>query len=228
MASLTIPPNHIDSFLFLARLNAREFSTLKQVIFQERNLLGFGILSEAVSEKLKIANTEFQPVLSMLVSLYSLKESKSIGKQGDFLEMIIGALREDKDLGLKEKELEKLYERLSVLADDDSPLKFLYDSTTLHVDYERLLRNSGILTDLRPLFSKLDNSFDALRGGIVTHTLKLNMVQADGNVEEIYVALDSDDLMELHNQIEAALQKERLLKEYIGDKDLFYVDLSAD
>lgn len=78
----------------------------------------------------------------------------------------------------------------------------------LYSDYDRVLVSSRIFTDLRPVF---DDDLDGpLVASLITHTLKLG-INRDGRHEDLYLALDADDLNRLQEAITRALAKAKTL-----------------
>lgn len=71
-------------------------------------------------------------------------------------------------------------------------------------DEERIYLHSRILTDVRPVFD--DEDAGRLLASVIVHTLKI-ATRVDGRVQGVYVSLDSDDLKELRNVIDRALEK---------------------
>jgi hypothetical protein len=94
----------------------------------------------------------------------------------------------------------------------------------LQIQSEKVLCEASVLTDIRPVFGeKVDDPPSAM---FVTHTLKLTIHQASSSDHaELYISLDSDDLVKLKKTLERAEQKERSLKSVFEVKGLKVIDL---
>jgi hypothetical protein len=79
---------------------------------------------------------------------------------------------------------------------------------TLRNEYERILTDTRILSDIRPVFDD-DQENPSMRAAIVNHTLRFTYTAGDGERHESHFALDVDDLEKLKTQIERALKKDK-------------------
>lgn len=78
---------------------------------------------------------------------------------------------------------------------------------TLRNEYERIVTDTRILTDIRPIFDD-DEDEPNVEAAIVNHTLRFSYTSGDGD-HEIHFALDAADLTKLTAQIERALKKDK-------------------
>ncbi|WP_191496159.1 hypothetical protein [Mycobacterium simulans] len=78
---------------------------------------------------------------------------------------------------------------------------------TLHNEYERIVTDTRILSDIRPVFDD-DEGDPAIEAVIVNHTLRFSYTAGDGD-HELHFALDASDLKKLKAQIERALEKDK-------------------
>jgi hypothetical protein len=107
---------------------------------------------------------------------------------------------------LPASEQEKLKERLLRILSVSS-LDSAAKALALRVDFGNVFCDAKILTDLRPIFAKPE---EAPVGTIITHTLKL-VYHEHGDHKELYVALDSNDIIALKKVLERAESKEKSL-----------------
>lgn len=100
-------------------------------------------------------------------------------------------------------------------------IQTLLNSSVLHAsvkalsligDHDKLFISSRILTDIRPVFD--DDVLNATLACLVTHTLKLS-IRVDGRPQNIFVAADSEDLIQLRETIDRALDKGKTLADVI-------------
>lgn len=84
--------------------------------------------------------------------------------------------------------------------------------------YEKILTESRVVSDIRPVFPDTDEVPAAVDAAMVNHTLKLNYYAGDrGLPGEIYIAVDATDLKNLRDQIDRALEKERAARALIEE-----------
>ena len=86
-------------------------------------------------------------------------------------------------------------------------LIFYYEKA-MYLLFERskLMLNSRIITDLRPVFK--EEKIDPPKYCLIMHNLKIEYSKGLKEKEKVFYALDHQDLIQLHSQIERALKKE--------------------
>ncbi len=75
--------------------------------------------------------------------------------------------------------------------------------------YAQVLHTSRIVTDVRPIFN--DSPDIGLVGSVIVHTLQVSSFTASG-FEELFVAMDTEDLTQLRGQIDRAITKAELVR----------------
>jgi hypothetical protein len=94
----------------------------------------------------------------------------------------------------------------------------------LQSDVERAFCDARILTDLRPIFG---GEVDAPKAMIIVHTLKLSYHDAaTGKHEELFVAIDDEDIEKLKRILERAERKAKSLVSRLQLAGIKTVDLS--
>lgn len=78
----------------------------------------------------------------------------------------------------------------------------------LRNEYERILTDSRIMSDIRPVFDD-DEKTPSIQAATVNHTLRLTYRAGDGKSHEFHLALDADDLGKLKAQIDRAIEKDK-------------------
>lgn len=173
---------------------------------------------EYLSQYLTLEEEEIREIIDMFLSLFQAKEGSSESLD-EFISDLEAALNR-----LEEKELEAP----TTFKDD---LKRLFSlnlfysrvkGSYLSSEREKLLIDSRILTDIRPIFT--DDASCILNGMIVVHNLKLEYKHGIDN-KEAFFALDLEDLERLKSQIERALLKEKNLKASLQKADFKIISL---
>lgn len=94
---------------------------------------------------------------------------------------------------------------------------------SLAFDREKILRNSKILSDVRPIFDSNDPS--KIHGFTILHTLQVEFTET-GKWEMHQFAMSTDDLEELKQHIERAEEKEAALRKVMSPLGLEFVDIT--
>jgi len=84
------------------------------------------------------------------------------------------------------------------------------------------LREVRILTDVRPVFEPSAPEA-APAGAVIVHTLKISY-RGDNSAKDFFVALDSEDVRQLTEQLERARSKAESLKSVLKAAEVPYID----
>jgi hypothetical protein len=110
---------------------------------------------------------------------------------------------------LKSSDEPALRKRLTKLMDIDA-LNIAAKAALLQHEYPYTFCGARVLTDVRPVFGKdASTSPVAL---VIAHTLKLEYHGAGGHLNELYMALDPEDISELREALDRAEMKNNSLK----------------
>jgi hypothetical protein len=116
------------------------------------------------------------------------------------------------DLALKPAEQDRLRERLMPLL--ASPALFsTANAIDLVTQHARNFRDARVYLDVRPAFAS--DVEEEPSGAVLIATLQLQTWDREGNDESFYIALDENDLSDLHKAVERARTKTRVLTEML-------------
>jgi hypothetical protein len=148
----------------------------------------------------------------MLLSLSSVSDGLPDMSISEFAEMVANAAEATGDEKLRgpREQWNALRERLERLLAPGNPLALSAKAAGLFTEQERLFCDARILTDIRPVFERQATVRPA--GLSVIHTLKLLFHKTSQNPEELYIALDVDDLRTLKQVIQRAEEKQQSLE----------------
>ena len=90
---------------------------------------------------------------------------------------------------------------------------------SLLYDHKNNYRDARVLTDFRPLFDDAKQPTH-LQGGVIFHTLRLDMMSPSGEDSCLYVALDTTDLLSLRSALDRAINKDQLLRHRLSALEL--------
>jgi len=154
-------------------------------------------------------------VLGLLFSLLSLHFAHDWPTDG-----IAMRVARDQALGL-EPEQQPGFEQWLTRVLSSRTITRLAKAFDIAIDYQFLFHVARILTDIRPVFA---DSPDDLLGAVVTHTLKIDFYTREGH-DELYVAMNDDDLAELERAVQRAKVKGESLRKVLKDAGLAQMDV---
>jgi hypothetical protein len=162
----------------------------------------------AIRGQIDVSDGRYQSVREVL--------AKHVAQAAEVVDALMSLSLAAKRLDLSESDVRAALETLS---DDGQPSADLYPLVTaraiqilgkafeLRNGYERILLTSRIFSDIRPIFSD-DEVGSIVESAMVNHTLQLTYQAGDRHFEELYLALDKEDLKKLKVQVDRALNKE--------------------
>lgn len=190
MAELTLPDSHRDAIVSLLKLSEDEGRQLiKQLDDCDSNNTAMrAVLDEAVGNG--------KQVLRALVMFAVIPRRFGIS----FQELDRGA---KESFGVNESQF-PLGDLLATKS-----LRQFAKAVDLRNGYERILLNSRIYSDIRPVFEDDDiGDNERVEAAMVNHTLQLTYRVGERESEDLHLALDLDDLNKLRKQIDRALHKQ--------------------
>jgi len=159
-------------------------------------------------------------IVLAIKSLYPFREDEYISTE-KFVSEIGRALQNDsKDVS--DEAIDKLQKRLLEFLEIEGSLEIASKADVLKTEYENIFSNSRILTDLRPVF-KTDIE-DGIGGALISHVLRIRYDNINGS-QELFLTLDSYDISKFAEQVERALEKEEVLKKFLSNSNIPYLDI---
>jgi hypothetical protein len=127
--------------------------------------------------------------------------------------------KENKDINTEDsKNLEK---KLQIILKASENIKIGVKAVYLQAENDNIFKEARIITDIRHVFKDKENfKEENLRIGLILHQLRIS-IQHNDDSQNIFISLDSNDLIALRRQIERAIDKEKEMKSYFGDKISF-------
>jgi hypothetical protein len=197
VAELTLPDKHRDAIVSLLKLGADEGHRLIKQIEDcgSKNPTLIATLDEAVGNG--------KQVLRALVMFAAIPRRFGVS--------LVTVERGAKDsFGFAESAF-PLAELLAV-----KPLQQIAKALDLRNAYERILVDSRIVSDIRPVFGDDDvNAGEGVEAAMVNHTLQLRFSVGEDEPKDFHLALDLDDLRKLRKQIDRALEKQDAAHNFI-------------
>jgi hypothetical protein len=105
-----------------------------------------------------------------------------------------------------------------------------FSTTSVAVDLQtrhaRNFQSARIFTDVRPVFQ--GEVEEGVSGAVIVETLELQTWNRSGGTEEIFVALDEQDLLQLQGAVDRALKKTRALRTFLDQQGVPYFELEKE
>lgn len=127
------------------------------------------------------------------------------------------AIARDPTLDAAELDRAALEQRVSRLLDSRA-VKRLAKAMDLQADHQNVYRVARIFSEVRPLFND-DLTVDP-EAVSLTHSLKIEYYNSALDAENLYVALDSEDLLRLYAVLEREVAKLRNLDKLLADNHI--------
>lgn len=112
---------------------------------------------------------------------------------------------------------------ISKILENQDSLGLGAKASKLQVQSERLFVYPEIFSDIRPVFSSSGAS-EKPEAAIIVHTLKVH-THINGGFEDIFMAMDKNDLLELKKTAERAIAKHNSLEKLLENASLKHVEL---
>jgi hypothetical protein len=169
-------------------------------------------ISEKIVQTQKLDSHTTLNIVGTLVSLRQLYKQESLSSE-TVADLISKSIETDLKLVTNPEKIERFRQRLLNLLDAletiGSSLDISDRASDLLIEHERIFSDSRIVTDIRPVFDS--ETERKVEGVILVHTLRIQYRDTEG-AKEFYVALDSDDLDNLHDQIIVAMDNREALE----------------
>ncbi len=223
---LNIPKQELPSFKLLARTSPSTLQKLTDTLGEQPPCLDVEKLAAAVAKVSEIEQSIVEELLPLVWRWTMVQRRLDIGT-----EEFISSLTEGLENTHKEEWTEKdragwndIKEALKLLLSSDTAISLGAKAGELLLDQQLLLCSSRVITDARPVFN---DSAEQLKGILPYHTLVLRCHEGNNN-RDMHIALDSDDLVLLRQQLERAEQKEKLLNSTLREAGLIIIETGSN
>jgi hypothetical protein len=154
-------------------------------------------------------------IISILEAVTELDEYRSSDdlEVEDIIQQSYSAIL-DLDAVKSEEDAQRICERLKQLINVNGSIAVTSKTFDLKTDYEKIFLHSRIISDARPVFGK--DCSEKPKGILINHILKIIYRDIEGN-KEIYLSLDMDDIVQMVEQINRAVDKSNSLEKMFRD-----------
>lgn len=218
MASIRVPDEDRKGLVKLVALRKESVDELLVALAEAPLSIDADELASIIVAKTKtIPQDDIKPIASTILSFYFARTYFGYSVP-DFAKAVCEAMAQsgvDKQ-ELPNEECERFQDDLVRLLSVDS-LAAKIKSRTLLREYERILCDARILTDLRPVFGS--NPAEAPIGAGIVHTLRVRYHEGK-DLKDFFVVLDSDEVEDLRESAERAKLKAESLRSVLKSADI--------
>lgn len=221
--AITIPEKYQDSIELLNGLNPRIVERLYEALSDAPPSFSVEDLERHVqSRNLKELEPEtIVPVLGLVVNVYYIWGSflNHLTREEFIGELVAAAKRIDDS-----KEWTQLAGNLEMLLTLNKSIGVAAKALDLLSSHEKVFTGSRIITDSRPVFA--EDSAENPIAVMTIHSLKIEFAE-NGKPASVFIAMDSNDVLQLQKTLERAVQKEKFLQRVAERSGIAYLDTSV-
>jgi len=226
MPRLTIPDEYVQGLAQLISLPDEAIRELTIALAESQVSLdvkdssaGTSLISSKIPS---IPTKDLRHIIATLLSLYNVRASSDVPIE-TFLEDVVAAAKRSRrpELSLDTPDKDRTFRsRLKALL-ALSALTTASKAIVIQHEHEHTLCTARIFTDARPVYG--EDVTAPPNAVAISHMIKLTYHEGD-KTEEIYVALDKEDLANLKSQIERAEAKADGLRKVLETSKLLVIE----
>lgn len=167
-----------------------------------------GELTKLVAESVNLEKSQVQELIEMLVGMQA-----SMGRFSISAPEFVAAVGEAGDF-----EVDKPLQDLGTVLQCGS-LASVAKARELFFDRDKVVRDTRVLTDLRPVFGESDNPVSM----IITQSMRFRVLGPSGP-EEFFISISTENLEILLEQLSRAQDKAKKLRELLKETSVKVVD----
>ena len=218
ISGIPIPPGPQKSLRKISSLENNAFTDLLLALAEVRNWSDAAGAASKIKPRAKALTIEdISTLITSLTSLEVGRNSLDLPVEA-FSSRIAAFLRRIDDFGnTSEQELADRIRRLLELPS----LQKIGKALALLSEHQRVMLNSRIFTDLRPVFSQVQIRPDT---AVLVHTLKIEYHEG-GEHKSFFVGMDANDIKSLRESCERAENKAKTLFELLDKAQVTIVEM---
>lgn len=214
---LGIPAEHLDIFKKILNLDEKQ----KKEIYDKFKIYKPSKYDEDIQgiEEFKDFPEIFGLIIIIFRLYHNLLEDQIIEDIDDFLSKLINSLiKQNKTEKFEDTKIQSMKQFFKKLLEIETPLFYFEKAIKLLLERSKLIENTRIITDLRPVFK--EQNIEPPDYCLITHNLRILYTTESSKKKKAYFALDHQDLIDLQSQIERAFRKEKELQKLCQKVDL--------
>lgn len=206
----TIPADFLPGFTAILELEDTSWQRIVQCIPQIEEGAGPKTIENQLRQSVDNLGDTILPLT--IFSLGSLLKDNR-GKEEQIAEDLVEAYKQA-DTHIDADAEQKLLNRLSDLLKSLHAVAVTYKALQLMEEAQQVFAYGRIITDIRLVFN--DEVADQKRHALVVHNCRIE-TREGRQKKDLFFSCTKNDLLDIRNQIERALQKEETLRKDYGD-----------
>ena len=223
MARVRVPDRHRPVFSILLGWSETQRNEFVAALAALAPNLSITNLASALSAHSPFSEEQADVVIEMLTSMLSATQAAT--SVDDFVSRLCADLSSGSDATLQPKNgnWRSFESFLKNLLTCNDVLRLAAKTREVRAEHEHVYCHSRILTDIRPIFQ--DDVHQSPEAATLIHMLKIMYHDADSH-KECFFALDDQDLRQLRDQVDRAINKEKTLQKLLANMKIANLDPS--
>lgn len=211
LPDIRVPDYHKAGLLTIRDLTDDEFGALANALKQADP--AEGTLVDELVHRVTEAVSRLSPrsARGMVRALLSVESARTV--HGNTLAGFANSIATSETLDLSPEEAASLATRIELLTEIPA-VAVTAKAMSIADEHDRVFHSARILTDIRPVFG--DDATQPPVGAVVTQVLRIDAFR-HGQLEDYYVALDSQGLSELQAVVRRAVEKNESLNQVLDN-----------
>ena len=221
---IKIPQDRVETFEKFINLNDEKIESFIKALHTTKPSLSISLLSKQISDLTNLSYEDIEDMVTMFFELYVFQSVRTYPIE-QIVDSICDYAKQSKNEKLipKDNNWDRLKKNMLAVLNQDNTLSLSAKAIEIYSDYEKVFCNAKIYSDIRPVFS---SDLEEKPIMVVIHNLKITYNENNEH-KETFIALDSNDLKQLKNQIQRAEEKEESLIKILKSSGFNYFDWSA-
>ena len=211
----SVPEAELPNLKLLASTPVEILQLLEGALGEEKPTLGPEALSSSLAQRTGLEISVVGPLVSLLFRLALVQRSLELTASA-FLEALTTTLTDmgdDKWSAADSQRWAERREQIERVLASQGALAAGAKAAELLLEQQLLFVTSRVVTDVRPVF---DEGAERLLGFATFHNLAIGCYE-DGKHRTIRIAMDSDDIARLRDQLGRAQRKEKLIADNLTE-----------
>lgn len=219
MPTIPMPDWVVSSLTRLGDMPDEEYEAFLRALASGTPTLSTSSVAKTVAENSTLDTEDADMLIHALIGLAGMGYARDLSE--DRLATQVTTSPDLEKTGIDKRILADRIVRLL----DDAPLRLLGKAHDLSGEHDHIFLDARVITDIRPIFGSEAGAQP--EGALLCHTLKLEFLRDQGDVEHFYLTLDEDDLNKLNALIHRAKQKAASLRSVMSRVELTHVGMES-
>lgn len=214
MASIRIPKPFVEPFAAVRALDEAQAEAFAAALVHASPTMNVETLASDLPDDL-FTEVEAADVVRAFVSLTAIRRINDWT-----VEETVERVAASDDLDVPEVDQGTFADRLAVALRSRS-IALLGKATDMGTDHDKAFAGARVLTDIRPIFG--DEISEGPQGVVLTHTLKVEYFHDEGQLGNVYVTLDEQDIGVLRSVLDRAERKAESMRQVLSEMNVSYL-----